>query len=607
MLKRIYGLIAAILLISMILAGLVSFSIMDRFNRETNDSKLSSAIDLVAHELEQGRSYKEAAELIDLTFTTGKERIRITIIDLAGNVLFDNESAITLETNHLNRPEIYSAITSQSFGKSIRKSATLHINIYYYAKYNADLQLVIRAALPMNIFIQSVRTMGMQLALVLAASLLAIATVGILVARVVGKPLISLKTAANKMASGDYSARVYKTRNDKTEIGDLSLAFNKMAQKLQNVVEEMKDRNVRMDTILNSIGSPIIAVDENLMVTFFNNSLIEDFAYNKFPAKGTYPFLSIVRSPETESLVRKTLEEGAEKTDKIRITTHNGIKIYRVSVSLTPLSTDRGAIILFQDITQIDKLQKMRSEFVANVTHELKTPLTSIRGFVDTLRNGAMQNPEVSGKFLDIIDVEAERLHHLISDILSLSEIEEMKVDTDFTEFDIYPLIDEVIVLLDDEATERTVSVIVEEGFSEEQSTDLYESSVRQDDFYSDEKPQSLIIKANRNRIKQTLINLIENAIRYNVPGGKVYVSTGKNAAEELVIRVRDTGNGISHEHLPRIFERFYRVDKGRSKELGGTGLGLSIVKHIAMLYKGNVTVDSVVGRGSVFTVTLKV
>ncbi|MHB1454565.1 MAG: HAMP domain-containing sensor histidine kinase [Saccharofermentanales bacterium] len=607
MLKRIYGLIAAILLISMILTGLVSFSIMDKFNRETNDIKLDSAIDLVAHELGQGKSYEEAAELIDLTFTTDKERIRITIVDLDGNVLFDNESAITLETNHLHRPEIYAAITDRSYGKSIRKSDTLHINIYYYAKYEADLQLVIRAALPMNIFIQNVRNMGWQLMMILAAAMLAVATVGILAARLVARPLISLMTAANKMASGDYSARVTKTRDDKSEIGDLSLAFNKMAQKIQNVVEEMKDRNIRMDIILNSIGSPIIAVDENLMVTFFNNSLIEEFAYHRFPSKGVYPFISIVRSPETEGLIRKALADGTEKTDKVRISTHNETRIYRVSVSLTPLSNDRGAIILFQDITQIDKLQKMRSEFVANVTHELKTPLTSIRGFVDTLRNGAMQNPEVSGKFLDIIDVEAERLHNLISDILSLSEIEEMRADTDCTEFDIYPLIDEVIVLLDDEATEKTVAVIVEEGFTDVQGADLYGSGISQDESYSDEKPQSLMIRANRNRIKQVLINLIENAIRYNIPGGKVYVSAGRNADGELVIRVRDTGNGISRENLPRVFERFYRVDKGRSKELGGTGLGLSIVKHIAMLYKGNVTAESDIGRGSVFTVTLKV
>ncbi|MHB8964056.1 MAG: HAMP domain-containing sensor histidine kinase [Saccharofermentanales bacterium] len=607
MLKKIYGLIAAILLISMVLTGLISFSIMEKFNSETNDIRLNSAVDLVAYELEHGKSYEEAAELIDLMFSAAKERIRITIIDFDGNVLFDNESDIAFETNHLDRPEIHEAIAARSTGKSIRKSDTLHINTYYFAKYESSLEVVIRAALPLNIYINSVRTMGIQLALVLGAALLAIATVGILVARVVARPLFSLKDAANRMASGDYSARVYKTLNDKTEIGDLSLAFNKMAKQLQNVVGEMKDRNTRMDTILNSIGSPIAAVDENLMITFFNKGLVDDFADHDFPAKGRYPFMSIVRSPETENLVCRALEEGVEKSDQVRINTPDGARIYRVSVSLTPLAGDRGAIILFQDITQIAKLQKMRSEFVANVTHELKTPLTSIRGFVDTLKNGAIQNPEVSGRFLDIIDVEAERLHNLISDILSLSEIEEMKADTDFAEFDIFPLIDEVIVLLDDEATARNVSVIVEEGFSEIARSGFSSRPGAPDDSYSDEKPQSLMVKANRNRIKQVLINLIENAIRYNVPGGKVYVSTGRNTAGELVIRVSDTGNGIPREHLPRIFERFYRVDKGRSKELGGTGLGLSIVKHIAMLYKGGVTAESVVGHGSVFTVTLKV
>ncbi len=606
MLKRIYWLIAAILLVSMLLAGGIAFSIMNSYNRETTDNRLDSAIRLFAYEIGQGKTYAEAADRVGLVFSSDTEQIRITVVETNGDVLFDNESDNTFRTNHLDRPEIRQAIDSRASGQSIRESATLRIRIYYYAEYDAQLDVVIRAALPLNIYIRNLRSMEVRLALVLAATLLAFATVGILAARAVARPLFGLKAAADRMAGGDYSARVPRSGRGRTEIGDLSAAFNKMAQKQEDVIGEIREKNLRMDTVLNSIGSPIIAVDENLAVTFYNHSILDDFDVPPIPAGASCPFISIVRSAEAEEWVRRALASGEGQTGQVRIGTRAGTRLYRMSVFLAPVSGSRGAIALFQDITEIHRLQKMRSDFVANVTHELKTPLTSIRGFVDTLRSGNVRDRETTDRFLEIIDIEAERLYKLISDILSLSEIEEMKTDTDCADFDLYPLIDEVIVMLDEEAVARNVSILVEEGFSEEPFPDPPSVGADRGNAGADSEPP-LILHANRNRIKQVLINLIENAVRYNNPGGRVYVSACRDSEGQVRIRVRDNGNGIPAEHLPRIFERFYRVDKGRSRELGGTGLGLSIVKHIAMLYGGEVHAESVVGQGSVFTVTLKV
>ena len=228
------------------------------------------------------------------------------------------------------------------------------------------------------------------------------------------------------------------------------------------------------------------------------------------------------------------------------------------------------------------ELQDMRSEFVANVSHELKTPLTSIRGFVDTLRNGHIEDKATQERFLEIIDIEAERLHQLICDILQLSEIEGMDNELELQQFDISESLDDVATLLDEKATERHVSIIVEDC-------------------------EKLPVLASRYRIKQILINLVDNAIKYNKVNGKVYIRADREPDRMVVLRVRDTGEGIPPEHQPRVFERFYRVDKSHSREMGGTGLGLSIVKHIAQLYDGSTSVESVPGVGTTFTVRLRI
>lgn len=225
-------------------------------------------------------------------------------------------------------------------------------------------------------------------------------------------------------------------------------------------------------------------------------------------------------------------------------------------------------------------MEQIRTEFVSNVTHELKTPLTSIRGFVETLKNGAIEDTSVAVKFLDIIDIEAERLYTLINDILQLSEIEAMQKDEGIIEMDLRQIIDEVVLILKSSADKKNITLEV--------------SST----------PSQIQVIANRNRIKQMLINLIDNAIKYNVENGKVDIKVEKHNGN-TIISIKDTGIGIPKIHHSRIFERFYRVDKGRSRNMGGTGLGLSIVKHIVNLYSGDINIISEPGKGTEFVVKL--
>ena len=284
----------------------------------------------------------------------------------------------------------------------------------------------------------------------------------------------------------------------------------------------------------------------------------------------------------------------------------------RFRLVASPVQTDpaRGIIVLsFTDITDSYQAEEMRSEFVANVTHELRSPLTSIRGFIETLRSKQDLKLETVRHFVNIIDVEAERLEYLINDILFLSAIENETTERNITDFDLSELIDEVVVLLDDYAHENKVYLLPE-----------LDDSV-------------LNVRADRDRIKQILINLIDNAIKYNEIGGKVWITvrdateSEQNAAEAdeaeisysdtdryavsrlrmIVLTVRDNGLGIPADQQDRLFERFYRVERSRSRELGGTGLGLSIVKHIARLYHGYATVESTLGQGSAFHVFLRI
>jgi len=273
---------------------------------------------------------------------------------------------------------------------------------------------------------------------------------------------------------------------------------------------------------------------------------------------------------------------GANYSVRVHVHSHDEIGALSLAFNSMADQLEKEVRELEEKNVRLAELQQMRAEFVANVSHELKTPLTSIRGFVDTLRNGHIEDPAVQSRFLEIIDIEAERLHQLISDILQLSEIEGMENDLELQKFDLSALVDDVATLLDDKATERHVSIIVEDS-------------------------EALPVLASQYRIKQILINLVDNAIKYNKDGGRVYIRASREPDRIIAIRVKDTGEGIPSEHLPRVFERFYRVDKSHSREMGGTGLGLSIVKHIAQLYDGTATVESVEGAGSTFTVRLRI
>jgi two-component system phosphate regulon sensor histidine kinase PhoR len=583
MLRKIFTLLAAVLLIAIIINGLFSFQIIKTYGNQANYEYLKAAAIQATRQLESGISAKDVSVESGAIFQRENLPVRLTLIDRAGQVLFDNSADIATLDNHLQRPEIAAALTEAGIGTSIRYSTSIGAETLYLARYSENLELIVRTSMPIRSYQAGLIRIAWTIAIVFAGAVFILILMGVSFLRNIIQPLQQLESATSAMAAGDYSIRVQKMLKDDSEVAVLARSFNLMAKRLQVTVADLGDKNARLDAILDSMTDPLMAVSKSTAVTFMNSHARKEFGHDLDPEETVYPLFYITHLHALDQLVASAIAKGAPVSDEVTIMTVHGPIRYTVIASPIRSAISDGAILTFHDISELRKAQKIRSDFVANVTHELKTPLTSIRGFIETLRQGAINKPDVSGRFLDIIDIEAERLHKLISDILILSEIEDLKKERDAETFNLRELIDDVVVLLDDTASSKKVSLITDD----------------------EEKP--LLVTANRFRVKQVLINLVDNAIKYNRENGRVFINATRDEQNRLVLRVRDTGVGIASEHQDRIFERFYRVDRSRSRELGSTGLGLSIVKHIAQLYGGHATVRSEPGVGSEFTVLMDI
>lgn len=504
---------------------------------------------------------------------------RITFIDFDGKVLGESESNYITMENHLNRKEVKAAIAGQ-VGTDIRFSTTMKINFLYEAVSLNSSKIVIRVAVPLvqlneiNKIILYYTIIGVLGGIILTMLLAFKFTNSIT------KPIKQLILISNEIANGNYSKKVDVKSKD--EIGQLSHTFNEMGYKLEKTVADLTDKSIKVDSIMNSMISGIIAVDGKLNIILINAKAKEMFGVKATLDVLGKNILEIIRNHQVNIFLKETVENNISLVNEILINSPDEKVMMLYTNPIKPRNeahNNLGGIIFVQDVTNIKKLEQIRTEFVSNVTHELKTPLTSIRGFIETLRNGAINDPNVAEKFLEIVDIEAERLYMLINDILHLSEIETKKKDINIETYDLKPIVEEVISILQGAADKKSVALIYDVN------TDLK-------------------ITANKDRIKQMLINLIENGIKYNIENGEVKIHAHKEEGK-VVFSVKDTGIGIAKEYQPRIFERFYRVDKGRSRNMGGTGLGLSIVKHIVNLYSGDIKVNSQPGEGTEFIIRL--
>lgn len=501
---------------------------------------------------------------------TGK---RITIIDEGGIVVGESELISKNMENHIKRPEVIDAF-NYGEGFSIRMSSTKKISMCYFA--SSLIKNGKRYVVRLSVEFDAIKIMQSRY---LTLFILPI-TVGIIISAILmyfyidifTHPIRMLTRIATTIALGQYDMRINESSKD--EIGQLGHAFNMMADRLQETIEDLSNKKNNLSSILSSMDDGVIVVDNNERILMIN-AAARDFFNIKGEAAGKC-INELIKNHNLSDIVKSIPDEDVE----ISITNPQRllkIKTTKV-VNEDKNSSTIGTMMFIQDITRIRAFDKMRADFAANVSHELKSPLTSIKGFAETLKY--VDDEPTRKKFLDIINVEAERLSRLINDILTLSELENKDFSVNFEKIDIKDSIEDVIYLMEPAIREKNITI--------------------EKEFLND----NLFIYGDRDKFKQMIINLFDNGIKYTNPGGKINISVCIEE-EYINLLIEDNGIGIPNEDIPRIFERFYRVDKGRSRKMGGTGLGLAIVKHIVMILNGDISVKSDIGKGTKFIIKL--
>lgn len=492
--------------------------------------------------------------------------VRFTVVNRDGEVIFDSERSIL--DNHKDRQEIIDAFNNGT-GTSVRFSKTLSVDMVYYAtKINED--VVIRSSVPVNnIKVFTLGTLKYYIAIVIVVFLLSL-TLAVKLVKIIVYPIKELEKVTAKIANGNLNKRAIIGNYD--EIGLLAQTFNNMADQLETKINDSLDKQNKLEAILESMESGVIALDNNEKIILSN-----PYSKKIFDLQGDVIGKKISSCVIDYDLINFIRELPDINTKEIKLfhPIEREIRVKKAPI-ISELKNQIGIVIAIQDITDIKRLENMRSEFVANVSHELKTPLTSIKGFSETLRY--VDDSETKNKFLNIIDKEAERLTNLINDILILSNIENLhKMEND--NFRPKEVIENIIDIMRKQAEKKQVKIEFINEFSDE-------------------------IVGSKDKFHQLALNLIENAIKYSNENGNVKILITSNNGY-FIFKVSDDGIGIPRNDIPRIFERFYRVDKSRSTR--GTGLGLAIVKHIVKLFNGDITVQSKLGVGSVFTVRIKI
>ncbi|WP_106058458.1 HAMP domain-containing sensor histidine kinase [Clostridium vincentii] len=490
-------------------------------------------------------------------------KVRCTLIDSNGTVLYDSTGK-NLE-NHLNRIEVQDAINNGE-GSSVRLSDTTREKLIYYAT-KLDNGQILRTSIPFKtiVFFKGDNIIYWFIIILIVFSFSIFLAMKLV--RAIIEPLKDLENVTARIANGDMHIRVKE--KSKGEIGSLGRTFNNMADQLQNQINQVIDKQNRLESILSSMESGVIAVDRRNRVIIINPYAKRIFGIRK---DITGELISdYIKDYDVNKFLNN--EDDIEGEIKLLHPIERELKVKKASIIYDLEKI--GKVIAVQDISEIKRLENMRSQFVTNVSHELKTPLTSIKGFAETLKY--VEDEETRQKFLDIINKESERLSRLINDILVLSKIES---DAFGEEEEFLPnvIIEDVLNMVKALAETKDISLEV------------------------DQDNQQLLY-GDRDKFLQLVLNLVENGIKYSNSGSKVKVSSYSEKGI-YILQVNDTGIGIPKADLPRIFERFYRVDKARKS--GGTGLGLAIVKHIVKTFNGEMIIDSTVGVGSTFTVKLE-
>jgi two-component system phosphate regulon sensor histidine kinase PhoR len=505
-------------------------------------------------------------------------QLRVTLIRSDGVVVADStrtDAELPRMDNHAGRPEVSQALATGS-GTSVRRSATTGIAYAYAARSIAvrgNGLLVVRLAAPIRTLAVLEGELAQAALLAVLAALVATALLSWWVGRRLFRPLDGLVAGADRFVAGELAHRV--PLPEETELAAVASALNRLAEHAESQVSAAQGERDQLRAILAAMAEGVLVTDAQGRALLANPAFARLFATRELVA-GKLP-IEVAREPALQQLVTTTLASGAAGAADVVV--ERGERRH-VALLSAPLGDGRGVVIVARDVTPIVRLTEMRRDFVANVSHELKTPLAAIRGMAETLRDGALADADTASRFMGRILDQCARLQALLEDLLTLSRLESESPGggTEPEPVDVGALAHTAREILAPAAAERDVTIEVIAG----------EATVAGD----------------QDALERLLLNLLDNAVKYNRPGGTVRLAVERRDGQ-VMIEVRDGGIGIPHEHLPRIFERFYRVDRARSRGEGGTGLGLAIVKHVAQLHRGRVEVESEPGVGSTFRVWL--
>jgi len=569
---NIFSKIMAAFIVIVILLGLslpvIAFKTIKRHYISTFTENLKNITFLLKPEITDFFKNRRLNEIDGLVKSFKHDvNARITVIDRDGTILADSEKDPKTMENHKMRPEFIDAISGR-IGTSIRFSVTVEEKMLYVA-IPIVLDSKILGVLRVSTYLKDIEILLSELRLKIFLLTLILATIAFIIiyfiSRGISRPLKELVSAAKEISRGNFNVQVFLKTDD--ELKDLAETFNDMAIKMQKLFLNLANQKEEFNTIISSIEEPLFVLKKDGTVKLCNEGFKK--IVDTKETKGGY-FWEYIRSPELDDLIKQIKKEKKHKIAEIRIRDRFYIG------SFTFLNQTEEIVMILYDITKFKQLETIKKEFIANISHELRTPLTAIKGFIETLEE---EEHIENIQYLDAIKRHTTRLINIVDDLLTLSELEKEGIKLELEEVRLDSLTENIVKIFEPKLKEKGLNLII--------------------DIEKDIKP----IMADPFKLEQMLINLIDNAIKYTEKG-KITISVTQDDNNSVII-VEDTGIGIPENAIPRIFERFYTVDKSRSKKLGGTGLGLSIVKHIVLLHKGTIDVQSVYGKGTRFIVTL--
>jgi two-component system phosphate regulon sensor histidine kinase PhoR len=511
---------------------------------------------------------------------------RVTVIAADGVVLGDSErepTGMAAMENPAGRPEVQAALAG-GIGSDVRWSPTLGVDMLYVAvplEGPSRPRGAVRLAAPLTEVAKASGSIRRALGIGAALAIAVVLGVGAFLSRRVTRPVVRMQAIAQRMAAGDFEQRVPAAGGD--EVAELGHALNRMALALRDKVQTLEAERTEVQAILERMVEGVIALDERGRILLMNPGAraIFDLRDGTAGRVAGRPLLEVVRQKALFDLVEACRDaappEGSRREVELGPPVNRILRAHAVPVPFARQGT--GVVLVLHDVTELRRLERVRAEFVANVSHELRTPLTSIKGYLETLLDGALDDPAHARRFLETAHIHAERLGRLVDDLLQLSDVETGKVAIRVEPIRLRELAGAVATMFEPQASQKGLAVL-------------------------NEVP-SLAVQADPDRLSQILVNLVDNAVKYTPDGGRITLKAAGGPAGMVEVAVADTGIGIPSLDLPRITERFYRVDKARSRELGGTGLGLAIVKHLVQAHGGALTIESTLGKGTTVRFTL--